>query len=418
MKRLLFLIYIYLFVFCFVSAQVYRTETSSDEIKTIQVNADGNWQQLPIINLNSDNYIRINFDRLGENSSKRLKYSIINCNADWTKSSLSEIEYLDGFNNAFIDDYAESVNTTIDYTNFNIEIPNNRQRIKLSGNYAVCVYEDNNPDNVLLTACFSVLDSQLLIEGFVSSNTDIDVNKQHQQVSFIIDYTNLPVRDTFSDLKVFVRQNNRSDNQASLLKPTYIRGNKLLYEHNKDLIFEAGNEYRRFESVSYRYNGLNMEYTEFQRPYYYANIRPDKIRAGRSYVYDQDQNGRFLIRNAESNYENADTDADYFITNFTLIAPEPFIEPIYLNGEFTNDIFDEKYLMKYDSEKKKYHTSVLLKQGMYNYQYLSKQGKIYSPSLIEGNYFETKNEYCVLVYHRPVGYRSDYLVGLLLITDN
>lgn len=394
--------------------QVYRTQALSDEIHTIQVNAGGDWQRLPIIQLNNDDYIQINFDRLGPNSFKSLRYRLVNCNADWTRSALLDIEYVDGFNNMVIEDFAQSINTTIDYTNFNLEIPNERQRIKLSGNYVIEVYEEDNPDKILLTACFSILNPEVSITGSVSSNTDIDSNKEHQQVSFVINTSDLKIRDVFTDLKVFIRQNNRIDNQKSLVKPTFVQGNRLVYEFNKDLIFEAGNEYRRFESVSYRYNGLHIESTQYRRPYYYTDIAPDKIRANKVYIYDKDQDGRFLIRNSEG--QDSNTDADYFITNFTLKIDNPFLEPIYFNGAFTNDTFDEKTLMKYDYNKKEYHGEMLLKQGAYNYQYLAKSGKVYTASLVEGNYFQTQNQYYIFVYHRPMGSQNDNLIAILLLT--
>lgn len=396
--------------------QVYRTEALSDDIHTIQVNAGGDWKRLPYIQLNNNDYIQINFDRLGANASKQLRYRLVNCNADWTRSQLLDVEYVDGFNNIPIEDFALSFNTTVDYTNFNIEVPNERQRIRLSGNYVVEVYEEDNPNKVVLTACFSILDPEVQISGSVSSITDIDSHREHQQVSFVINTNNLRVRDVFSDLKVFVRQNNRIDNQKSFIKPTFIQGNRLVYEMNKDLIFEAGNQYRRFESVSFRYNGLNIASTEYIRPYFYTYIIPDKIRAGKRYVYDRDQYGLFFIRNAEG--RDSDIDADYFITNFRLKADSPFLEPIYLNGAFTNDIFNEKSLMTYDYNQKEYHGSMLLKQGAYNYQYLAKSGNKYTTSMVEGNYFETQNQYCIYVYHRPVGYQSDNLIAVLLITTN
>ncbi|MDL2215005.1 DUF5103 domain-containing protein, partial [Dysgonomonas sp. OttesenSCG-928-M03] len=344
---------------------IFRTEALSDDIHTIQVNAGGNWQRQPVIELRSNDFIRINFDRLGDDSSNSLRYRIVNCNADWTQSSLSDIEFIDGFNNTLIEDYAYSINTSVHYTNFMFDLPNDRIRIKLSGNYAAEVFDEDDPSTVLMRACFSVLDPQVQIEGGVSSVTDIDSNREHQQVSFFINYNNLSVRDVFSDLKVYVRQNNRLDNQKSLIKPTSVQGNKLVYDHNRNLIFEAGNEYRRFESVSYRYNGLNVQNTEYRRPNYYTNINPDKIRAKRVYSYDRDQNGRFVIRNAEA--ADSNTEADYFITNFRLPASDPFLEPIYINGNFTDNTFDDRYLMVYDYDKAEYYGSVLLKQGAYNY---------------------------------------------------
>ncbi len=413
MKKILLTITLLLGVL-YLYPQAYKTQSLSDDVHTIQVNEKGNWASLPIINLGGDSYVNINFDIVGADSYRSLKYRIINCDADWNKSKLSDIEYVDGFNDLPIENYAQSVNTMVDYTNYNLQIPNDRQRLKLSGNYAIEVYDNEDRDKILLTACFSVLDSKVKIEGGFSSNTDIDVNKEHQQVSFSINTSGIQIRDPFSDLKVFVRQNNRIDNQSEGLKPTYIQGDKLIYEHNRNLIFEAGNEYRRFESVSYRYNGLNIESTVFVRPDYVTNISKDKVRADKRYIYDQDQNGHYLIRNAEAN--DANTEADYFRTNFTLDISEPMLEPIYINGGFTNNTFDDKYRMKYDIANKVYTANVLLKQGAYNYQYLTQSGKVYSPAKIEGNYFETQNEYTIYVYYRPIGFQSDQLIGLLLIS--
>jgi len=393
--------------------QTYRTQPLSDDIYSIQVNADADWKKLPVIKLDNNQFIQINFDRIAEDAYNYLQYRIVHCNADWTRSSLSEIEYMDGFNNIRIEDYAASINTTVNYSNYIIQFPNDRVRLKLSGNYAVEVFDNSQPDAVLLTACFSVIDPQVMVGGTVSSVTDIDANREHQQVSFWINYNNLRVRDVFSDLKIYARQNNRLDNQKTGIKPTSIQGTKLVYEHNWDLIFEAGNEYRRFETVGHRYNGINVQSTQYIRPNYYAHIIPDKVRTGKTYGYDQDQNGRFLIRNAEA--QDNDTEADYFITQFTLKADEPFLEPVYINGGFTYNSFDERYLMEYDFVEKEYTKSLLLKQGAYNYQYLAKRGNSYTTSLIEGNYYETENEYQILIYYRPLGSRSDLLVGSLLI---
>lgn len=413
MKKGLSVVFLLLNTLCVIS-QTYKTQSLSEDVHTVQVNEKGNWASLPVVNLHADSYINVNFDILGQDSFRSLRYRIVNCDAAWNKSNLLDIEYIDGFNDLDIDDYAQSVNTTVDYTNYNLKIPNDRQRLKLSGNYAVEVYDEEDPDKVLLTACFSVLDSKIKIDGGFSSNTDMDVNKEHQQVSFTINTSSLQIRDPFSDLKIIVRQNNRIDNQRTGIKPTYIQGDKLIYEHNRDLIFEAGNEYRRFESVSYRYNGLNVESTTFIRPFYVTDILLDKVRAAKRYIYDQDQDGRYLIRNAEAN--DADTEADYFNTCFRLDMPEPLLEPVYINGSFTNNTFEEKYRMKYDIANKVYTATVLLKQGAYNYQYLTREGTTYSPAKTEGNYFETQNEYAVYVYYRPVGFLSDQLIGLLLIS--
>lgn len=393
------------------SAQAYHTQAISQEIYTIQVNPNRDWSQQPIIRLNSSEHIHISFDRISDNSYNRLRYRVIHCDAYWKPSrEISEIDYLKGFNDNLIEDYESSLNTTVDYTHFGLNIPNSDVNLKLSGNYVVEVYEDGEPDVVLLTACFSAIDPQLSIGATVSSNTDIDTNREHQQLSFTVFYQNLNIRDPHTDLKVFAWQNNRLDTERQQIKPTYVSPGKLVYEHNKNLIFEAGNEYRRFETSSYRYNGMNVEHIEYNRPTYSMYILENKIRAGKSYSYDQDQNGRFIIRSNES--DNSESEADYFNTIFTLAMENPISESIYINGNFTNNSFTDKYKMIYDSNNKAYHLSLLLKQGLYNYQYLTKTGNNYSTSNVEGNYFETENEYQVFVYHRPPGQRYDSLIGV------
>ncbi|MDR1882610.1 MAG: DUF5103 domain-containing protein [Prevotella sp.] len=408
------LIFIFFSSVAFLSAQPYRTQPLSPEIHTVRVdlNTDGNRD--PVAKLNSGDNISVSFDRLSDNSFNRLRYRIIHCDAYWMKSKgVQVIDYLNGFNDNLVDDYMPSVNTTVDYTHFNLNIPNRDVSLKISGNYAVEVYEDGEPDVVLLTACFSVVDPVVNIGAAVSSNTDMDFNRRHQQASFTIHCQGLNIRFPSSEIMVFVRQNNRLDNEQRKLKPTYINPGKLVYEHNRDLIFEAGNEYRRFETSSHRYNGMNVAHIEYVRPGYVMDIVTDKVRAGRSYSYDQDQNGRFFIRSGDSEYP--ETEADYFITNFTLAMDEPLPESIYVNGNFTDNTFTDKYRMKYDYNDRAYRLSLLLKQGMYNYQYLAKNGNSFVTANVEGNYYETENEYSIYVYYRPAGRRYDSLIGVQTI---
>lgn len=407
------LVTILLFVCNILFAQPYRTQSLSTEIQTIQVNKNGNWSFNPIIDLNKGDNIHISFDRISDNSFNRLRYRVVHCDAYWKASSIAEIDYLDGFNDNYIEKYDPSINTTVEYTHFSLQIPNRDVRLKLSGNYVVEVYEDDDPDTVILTACFSVVDNQLSIASTVSSNTDIDTNRNHQQVAFTLHHQGMNIRDPFSELIIFVQQNNRLDNEKAKLKPTYVNPGKLIFEHNRDLIFEAGNEYRRFETSSYRYNGMNVAHIEYKRPGYIMDIIEDKVRTGRGYSYDQDQNGQFIIRTNESEY--SDTEADYFTTNFTLPMEQPLNEDIYINGDFTNNTFSDKYKMVYDTESKAYRLSLLLKQGMYNYQYLTRNGSKFSTSKIEGNYYETENEYVIYVYYRPTGQRYDSLIAVQTI---
>ena len=86
---------------------------------------------------------------------------------------------------------------------------------------------------------------------------------------------------------------------------------------------------------------------------------------------------------------------------------------VYINGEWTGNQFSPEYKMTYNETLQAYETAILLKQGYYNYNYLFlPDGKnIGNSDKTDGNFYETENEYIILVYQRPVGGRYDKLVG-------
>lgn len=390
------------------AAKNYKTEAVAADIYSIQVLNNGQWDSYPIININTADQIYIDFDKVSDDLLAKLRYKIVYCNADWTvNKNLSEMDYMQGFDDNLIDDYSTSFNTTVSYTHYSLKVPNEEVRLKLSGNYVVLIYDESiGEDEILLTACFSVLDNKINILPKVSPITDIDANDKHHQVSFDLKY-NFPIRDTQNDLQVFVRQNNRLDNERKNLKPTYTLSSALRYEHNRNLIFEAGNEYNRFDISSRRSNGINVANIDYRPPYYYMYITPSQIKANPSYSYDQDQNGRVIYRTLDA--ENVNIEGDYFYTCFTLKADDPLPDDVYINGAFTNNIFSDKYKMIYDSENREYNLALFIKQGIYNYQYLTDKGKN-----VNGNFHETENEYTISVYYRPSGQRYDSLIGFSL----
>lgn len=394
------------------SAQViYQTNIHHDLIKTLQVKVAGESLSNPIIAMQGGKQIEINFDAM-TSGYQHYAYSLIHCDADWKQSTLSPIEYVNGFQGLPIESYANSMGTTIAYSNYKLYIPNEDIQLKVSGNYAVRVYNEDNPEETVLTACFSVVEPKIVIASSVSSNTNIDTNQSHQQVSFRINTRNFQIPHPQTDLKIWVYQNNRRDNAITGFMPMQISNTELNYSHIRELIFKAGNEYRRTEFLSTAYNGMHVENISFHNPYYHVTLYPDIPRSHRSYQYDQDQDGRFLIHCNKCN--DPDTEADYQIVHFTLVSDYYTDGDVYLSGELFHNVQDEKSKMEYNHQAGQYEKSVLLKQGHYNYQYLfvprgESRGET---ALLEGDYYETENEYSIYVYYRPMGERYDRLIGI------
>lgn len=388
-----------------------RTQAFDPNFRSLQVKLVGNDYFPAIITNGNDDHIRISFDEMKEDVSY-LRYSLVHCNADWQPSGLVESEYVDGFNYANIENYEFSSGTFSHYVHYSFTLPNENMQILLSGNYLVKVYREDAPDDILLQARFAVCENAVSVSPKVTSRTDVDYNAHHQQLSFDINTKNYKVRDIYNDLKIYVTQNSRLDNEVRVSRPMMASTNSATYDHLRELIFPAGNEYRRIETVATNYHTMGVESIEYHHPYYHATLQMDVPRADEPYIYDQTQMGRFTIRNAET--DNSATEADYIITHFRLNTGGPVTGgKIYLDGEFTHHLFNTSSLMKYDAATGCYTADLLLKQGAYNYQYLFVPDgqSVGLTSRIEGDKFQTVNEYLVRVYDRKPSERYDRFIG-------
>lgn len=406
MKKAIF--FLSLVFICNLNICAQRNEILDKNIASFQVVANNDWLSLPIITLNSNDFVNISFDDL-THEYHRYCYKIEHCEADWqTSSALFESDYIDGFASGnTIDDVQESTNTVQLYTHYNISFPNNKCRPKISGNYRVTIYDENDEKHVVCRAYFMIVEPSMGVHLNVTTNTDIDINGKHQQVEMAVDYGNNIVSNPQTQIKTVVMQNNRWDNAVVNARPQYIKANGLQWIHCKDFIFDGGNEYRKFETLDVTHTTMGLESINWDGHNYHAWIWTDEPRP--SYIYDKDANGAFLIRNSD-NIDN-DINSDYIITHFRLKTPQT-ADPIYINGFFTNDRFLPQYEMKWNEKNQQYEGELLLKQGYYSYQYLmmKPEGKL-KPVPSEGNFCQTENTYQALVYFKSNSDRTDRLVG-------
>ncbi len=392
------------------------TEIFSPRFKTLKVSVEGDFMSPPVIDINSDRRILISFDEIADDM-QYLRYRLLHCNADWSSvSRLLESEYIDGFNLADVKDYGFSTNTFIHYVNYHICIPNEDMRPLRSGNYLLQVFREDFPDEVILQARFAVSENIVPIQASVSTVTDWGVNDTYQQLSIVIDATDINITDPFNDIIMEISQNADPYSRRYLTRPLRMHGRKLIYEHIPDLIFPAGNEYRRFETVQVPGAGMHIDSTRYHEPMYHAWLTPDHVRACSQYSYDRTQGGRYMVR--EYNASDSDLGADYVMTHFLLDMPQQPEADVYVQGEFSGYALQPMYQMQYAPELCAYTLAMPLKQGSYNYRYTIKPrvaGSHSTPSPIEGDLYETRNEYYINVYYRQPGARADRLIGSSIV---
>ncbi|MDE6383152.1 MAG: DUF5103 domain-containing protein [Paramuribaculum sp.] len=397
------------------ASQPVRTAIFDPTIKTLQVEVAGVQSDPAVMIMDSDDRLTISFDQLADDR-RYMRCSLTHCDPLWRPDNLTPVEYT-SLNEDYIEDYALSGPTMVRYVNYRFSLPTQRLTLPISGNYLLRVYDESDPDSTLLQVAFCVLDPKLRVAPSVTSRTDIDYNDAHQQLSVALYPGDVRIADPPSELAVVVSQNGRPDTEVVLTTPMLITSDCITYSGNRGLIFPAGNEYRRMETVSVNYPSMHVEGVDFIDPFYHATLYTDEPRNTDHYLYDRTQHGRFRIR--EYNSDDSDTEADYLLTHFTLDLPYQPEADIYIDGYFTNHRFDPEWRMIYNPASGRYELTALLKQGAYNYQYLlvpkgSERG-LTSP--IEGDLYQTVNEYFIRVYYRPTGSRYYQLIGAGSVTS-
>ena len=377
---------------------------NNPRVRSLTSIVNGDWLNRPVMTLGSSDRMVIGFDELSHNYH-RFVYRLEHCEADWQPSEdLFESDWLEGFNGNPIDDYRNSINTTVLYTHYELTIPNDLCRLKMSGNYRLTVYdEDEDCDQErILQVEFYVVEPLMDIGLSATTNTDIDHNMSHQQLSMTLNYNQLSVSNIEEQLHVTVMKNWREDQARHNLTPSYITARGLTWDHHRQLIFSAGNEYHKFEVLDVSHATMGLDRITWDGKNYQAYPYPTTTR--RNYLTDVDADGAFYIRNSD-NIE-VDYTCDYVWVNYQLQVP--YQGDIYVDGQWATDNDRSHYLMNYDQELHQYTARILLKQGYYSYQYVTASGDI-PPS--EGSFYQTENRYQALVYYKGVGERTWRLVG-------
>lgn len=387
-------------------AQLLTEFTPPSNIKSVLFYVNEQTTSLPIVPINES--ITLRFDDLNADDSTYY-YTVERANADWEKSDLFQADYMDGYDDIRIRDFSYSVGTLQSYIQYRLELPNTQTRLKKSGNYVLKIWDDAR--NLILQKRFVIVDEAISIGVRVKRAQDLDTFQSHQsvQMSLITDGLNLRVPE--EQLRVFVAQNQQWQTWRSAGKATYTLGNKLEFNYKPETLFAAGNEYHFFETQDFRGGGGNVAYV-LRDDVFVSVLAPQWVRAGRPYTYAPDINGDFRINTFQG--VNPHTESDYSKVVFSLFAEDFLFDAAhYVVGDFNQHIKSDENKLRYNAETERFETTLLLKQGIYNYKFVSTDydGNAYN-NLISGSYWPTENTYWAFVYYRPMGARCDELIAV------
>jgi hypothetical protein len=398
---------------------IFADQVFNEKIKTVQLFKEGWNLSYPLMKLNSSERMVLQFDLFGD-EPETYYYSFIHCDKDWKRSDIYPTDYLIGLPENQIEEYKPSFNTKVNYYHYKVTFPNERVRIKLSGNYILTVYPAGYPEKPVLTKKFMVTEDAAKILASAQRPQMTEFYNTGQQVDFTVNHTGLSINDPYNDISSFILQNGQWTNAKTNLKPDFVGNNELRYNSlSTKNIFPGGNEFRYFDIKSIRYQSEFIRKIDFVGTSYHVFLLPSENREFKPYFYWQDFNGKYFVAVQEG--RDMDTEADYLYVYFTLPSKYEITGgKIYVSGALNNWSFNKDNVMIYDPEKAQYQCTMLLKQGWYNYEYIFiKDGdNTGEPSFFEGNHYETENDYMILVYYRNPGSRYDRLIGSVLTNSS
>jgi hypothetical protein len=394
----------------------------SPRIKTVQLYPTGNQLALPVIGLNSGNRLELHFDDLDGNV-KNYSYTFQLCNADWTPVMLSSFDFIKGFSQQRINTYRISSIAFTRYTHYQAVVPDNNCAPSRSGNYILKVFMNGDTSKVIFTKRMMVVDNQCNIGVRIQQPFSPDIFRSWQKFPLQIALSErIQVNNHLQQIKVVILQNNNWQTALTNVKPTFFTGRKLDYNTETEIVMPAGKEMRWLDLRSFRLQSDRVERANYSSRSTEVFVKPDVSRSGQRFVYYRDINGMYSIESSEN--INPFWQSDYASVYFTYVPPDqaPYANrDIFLFGGLTNYNLDDSAKMTFNNEKRVYEKTLFLKQGYYNYSYVTidQNDKKRMPSFefTEGNYWETENMYTVLVYFRALAGRADELIGITSISS-
>jgi len=390
-------------------------------IKTVQLFPYGNQLAYPTMSLNSSDRLELHFDDM-TNSVRNYSYTFQLCNADWTPALLSQFDYIKGFSQVRLTTYRVSSVAFTRYIHYQAALPDRNCVPTKAGNYILKVFRDGDTSKLLFTKRMLVIRDLASAPAQVLQPFNGQLFRTHQKLQFKVNIGEaLNIQNAQQQVKVVILQNNRWDNAVQNIKPTFVSRNTLEYNLETDAVFPAGKEWRWIDLRSFRLQSDRVATAKYSTSATEIFVKPDADRSQQRFNFFRDMNGAYRIETTES--INPLWQGDYATVHFSFVPPGNTLmtRDIFLLGKLTDYNLNDSAKMKFNVEKGVYEKTLFLKQGYYDYSYVTidpgDPKHVAGFDLTEGNYWETENEYTILVYYRGLAERYDELIGITRVNS-
>ncbi|WP_269234766.1 DUF5103 domain-containing protein [Flavobacterium flavigenum] len=406
MPKFLYISFVFLFIFTLAKAQEKEIDPPYN-IKTVSFVQNGS-NVVPIFELGST--FQFQFDDLFGNEANYY-FEIVHCDYNWKPSEIPKTDYILGFDNQRIMDYTNSFNTLQIYSHYRLSFPNQfATQLKISGNYMLKILNEDR--EVVFSRKFILYENHCTVAAQIKRSRNLANINEKQNIDFSISSNDIVFQTPLQNVKVLLLQNGDFNTSIKNIRPQYTISNQLVYKYDAETQFWGGNEFLYFENKDIRAANNNVAKVSSTSDIYSSFLYTSPARANQIYTVYQDINGNFVVKNI--NGSNQEIEADYAWVYFSLSAPAFRLnKDIYITGMFNNYSLSPEYKMDYNADKGIYEKAVMIKQGFTNFQYrvADKKGVIDFENAVDGNFYQTENEYTILVYYRESTDRYERVIG-------
>lgn len=409
MSKFLFQNLLLFFIFTFATAQeVQREVIPPYNIKTVSFVQNGN-NVVPIFELGST--FELQFDDLFGNEANYY-FDITHCDYNWKPTDIPKTDFIRGFDNQRITDYSNSFNTLQVYSHYRLAFPNQfTTQLRLSGNYIVKIL--NEDKEVVFSRRFILYEEHSTVAAQVKRSRNLSNIDYMQNLEFTVLSNDIAFQTPLQNVRVLLLQNGDFNTVIKNIPPQYTIGNQLVYKYGQETLFWGGNEFLYFENKDIRAANNNVGKVGSNNDIYNSYLYTNAARGNQIYTNYEDVNGNFVVKNI--NGSNNEIEADYAWVYFTLSAPtfRSNNKDIYVTGMFNNYSLSPENKMDYNTDKGVFEKAIMIKQGFTNFQYkiADKNGVIDYENAIDGNFYQTENEYTILVYYKQSSDRYERVIG-------
>ena len=382
-------------------------------IKTVSF-IQSNINVIPIFKLGDG--FQFQFDDLFGNEANYY-FEIVHCDYNWNPTSIPKAEYMSGLDGQRIIQYENSINTLQIYSHYILPIPNQFMQLRISGNYILKILDESR--ETILSRKFIVYEDLVTIPVRIRRARTANYLEYKHNIEFSVKSLAINFQTPIKNVKIAIFQNGQLDHAIKNIVPQYTIGNELIYRYDTETQFWAGNEFQYFDNSNIRSAGNAISRIDSGNGIYNSYLFTNDARVNSQYTLFPDVNGNYVVRNI--GVVKNEIEADYAWVYFSLSAPT-FMKNkgIYITGMFNNYSLSPEYKMDFNPEKNIYEKAILIKQGFTNFQYqiADDKGNIDGENAIDGNFWQTENDYTILVYYRENNDRYQKVIGKATANSN